>query len=273
MGLLHLFWKIDHMNTYDTHAHLDHLEHLELALASARQSGVTAIVAVSMNLESCKKSLKIKKSFSEPRIYLGMGMHPAEANISGLDECIKYTREHVDELAVIGEIGLDFWYKWVRKDQEKKAEQRKVFRAFLELAHEFDLPAVVHSRGVWRECYETLKDLKIKKAEFHWYSGPLDVLKDILDEGYYISTTPSLAYSPQSREAVEYAPIQQTMIETDCPVHFNDPITGSGFKAEPKDVFKTLDSYCELKKINRDNAVVQFNLNAQKFFGIKAEEI
>lgn len=273
MGQSHLFWKIDHMYTYDTHAHLDHLEHLESALENARQSGVAAIVAVSMNLESCKNSLRIKKTVVNPKIYLGMGMHPAEASLVQLDQCLQYTREQINELAVIGEIGLDFWYKWVRKDQDKKAEQRKVFRAFLELAHEFDLPAVVHSRGVWRECFETLKELKINKAEFHWYSGPLDVLKDILDQGYYISTTPSLAYSPQSREAIEYAPIQQTMIETDCPVYFNNTNTGVGFKAEPKDVFKTLEAYCEIKKVNRDIAVIQFNQNAQNFFGIKVEDI
>lgn len=261
------------MKTYDTHVHLDHLENVESALGSARQAGVAAVVAVSMDLESCRNSLAIKRSFSSPKIYLGMGMHPAETNLSELDECIKFTRDHIDELAVIGEIGLDFWYKWVRKDQEKKDEQRKVFRAFLDLAHEFDLPAVVHSRGVWRECFDILKEKKIKKAEFHWYSGPLDVLKDILEAGYYISTTPSLAYSPQSREAVEYAPIQQTLIETDSPVYFNDPNTGIGFKSEPKDVFKTLDAYCKLKKVNQEAAVVQFNQNAQTFFGIKVEEI
>lgn len=261
------------MITYDTHAHLDHLEDLGSALNSADHAGVKAIVAVSMDLESCKNSLKIKKTFLNPRIYLGMGMHPSEANLENLGPCLDFTREHIPDLAVIGEIGLDFWYKWVRKDQEKKEEQRKVFKAFLLLADEYDLPVVIHSRGAWRECFETVKNLSLKKVEFHWYSGPTDVLKDILEEGYYISTTPSLAYSPQSREAVEYAPIEQTMIETDCPVFFNDTVKGVGFKSEPKDVFKTLDAYCDLKKIKHEDAVIQFNQNAKSFFGINVEEL
>ncbi|MGE0269115.1 MAG: TatD family hydrolase [Candidatus Omnitrophota bacterium] len=261
------------MITFDTHAHLDHLENLESALNSAYQSGVKAIVAVSMDLESCKNSLKIKQEYLKPRIYLGMGMHPSEASLISLNPCLDFIREHISELTVIGEIGLDFWYKWVRKDQEKKDEQRKVFKDFLLLAHEYNLPVVVHSRGAWRECFDTVKGIGLKKAEFHWYSGPLDVLKDILEQGYYISTTPSLAYSPQSREAVEYAPIEQTMIETDCPVFFNDKDKGVGFKSEPKDVFKTLDAYCELKKIKHENAVIQFNQNAKSFFGINVEEL
>ena len=151
-----------------------------------------------------------------------MGMHPSEADEGTLDACIDLARKSVDELTVVGEIGLDFWYKWVRKDQEKKDEQRKVYHRFLELAKELDLPAVIHSRGCWRECFQMAKDMGIKKAEFHWYSGPVDVLKDILNEGYYVSTTPSVAYSPESRTAVLNAPIEQTLIETDSPVFFRE---------------------------------------------------
>ncbi|MBP9853441.1 MAG: TatD family hydrolase [Candidatus Omnitrophica bacterium] len=261
------------MVTYDTHAHLDHLEDLESALNRAFQAGVKGIVAVSMDLESCKKSLKIKNQFSSPKIFLGMGVHPSEANLSELNECLDFVRENIKELTVVGEIGLDFWYKWVRKDQEKKDEQRKVFKEFLLLAQEFNLPAVIHSRGAWRECFETVRDLQIVKAEFHWYSGPTDVLKDILDAGYYISASPSVAYSPQSREAITYAPIEQTLIETDCPVFFNDKDKGIGFKSEPKDVFRTLEAYCELKNVKPDIALQHFNQNAKRFFGISLEGI
>jgi len=256
------------MKTYDTHAHLDHLENLEQALKNADEAGVTAIVAVSMDLESCRKNLEIKCQFSAPKIYIGMGMHPSETNLDTLDECLSLARKHARELTVIGEIGLDFWYKWVRKDQEKKDAQRKAYRAFLELAKELDLPAVIHSRGCWRECLETAREIGTKKAEFHWYSGPVDVLEDIIKEGYYVSTSPSVAYSPQSREAMAAAPIEQTLIETDCPVYYRDENTQEGFKAEPKDVFKTLAAYSRLKGIEQADALKILNQNARNFFGI-----
>ncbi|MCB9747740.1 MAG: TatD family hydrolase [Candidatus Omnitrophica bacterium] len=257
------------MQTYDTHAHLDHLENFEQALNNAQQAGVKGIVAVSMDLASCRKNLEIKQTTPNPRIFLGMGMHPSEANLEDLPACLDLARKHRQDLTAIGEIGLDFWYKWVRKDQEKKDQQRQVFKAFLELAKELDLPVVIHSRGAWRECFETTKTVGIKKANFHWYSGPIDVLNDIMGAGYFVSTTPNLAYSEPSREAIAQARNEQILIETDCPVYFRNPSTEEGFKAEPKDVFKTLQAFCELKQMEKEEAVARLNQNAEEFFNIK----
>ena len=260
------------MNIIDTHAHLDHIENLGQALENADQEGVKSIVAVSTDVASCRKNLDIKRNTKKPNIYLAMGMHPSDVDLDNLDACVELIMREQSELTAIGEIGLDFWYKWVRKDSEKKDAQRKAFRVLLELAKELDLPAVVHTRGTWRECLETVKDVGLQRCEFHWYSGPLDVLKDILDGGYYISASPSLAYSPQSREAINYAPIERVMIETDSPVfyrtegHDKGESAGEGFLAEPKDIFRTLKAYCLLKGTEEAHALEMFNRNAREFF-------
>ncbi len=253
----------------DTHAHLDHLENLDQALENARREKLEGIVALSMDVASCQKNLSIKQTVTNPHIYLGMGIHPSEAKIDDIQKCVELIRTNHKLLHAVGEIGLDFWYKWVRKDDQKKDEQRQVFRALLEVAKEFDLPAVVHARGTWKECLETCQSVGIKKAEFHWYSGPLDVLKEILDEGYYISAPPALAYSPPLRAAFEVAPVEQTLIETDCPVFFRADENDPGFPSEPKDVFRTLKAYCELKKMDPDKAADLLTGNAKRFFNIK----
>jgi TatD DNase family protein len=263
------------MTIIDTHAHLDHIKHLDQALKNADREGVSGVVAVSVDAVSCCRNLEIKRTNEKPKIYLAMGMHPSDARLDQLETCTQLIREHRDELAAVGEIGLDFWYQWVRKDQRKKDEQRTIFRALLELAKELELPAVVHTRGTWRECLETVKEVGVLKAEFHWYSGPLDVLKDILDGGYYVSASPSLAYSSPSREAISYAPIERTMIETDSPVFYRNTSGGEGgdtdkgFQAEPKDVFRTLRAYCALKGIGEAGAVEVFNRNAREFFQLE----
>ena len=247
------------MNTYDTHTHIDHLKDIEGAMQRADDAGVVGIICQSMDLASCHRNLELRAQISAPKLYVGLGMHPSEANTVDLPDIMALIRKHRDEITHVGEIGLDFWYKWVRKDQEKKDEQRQVYRALLECAKEVDLPVVVHSRGCWRECYETLQEVGIQKAEFHWYSGPMDVLKDILDAGYFVSATPSLEKSEQAREAIKFAPIEQTLIETDCPV----------YDLEPKDVFATLQAYCALKNISAEEASLQFNKNTEQFFGLE----
>jgi len=256
------------MKIYDTHAHLDQLKDLDQSLQEAHEAGVAGIVALSMNLKSCKANLQIKKKYSHPKIYLGMGMHPAEANAADLPEVVRMINDHQQDLHAVGEIGLDFWYKWVRKDEDKKNEQREVFRRLLEAAKTLDLPAVIHSRGAWRECLQMATEVGVKKAEFHWYSGPVDVLADILKAGYYVSTSPSVAHSPQSREAMAFAPIERTLIETDCPVFYKNPSDDSGFEARPKDVVRTLRAYSELKKMDADKALAILNKNAVEFFNL-----
>ncbi len=255
------------MNIIDTHAHLDHLDNIEQALKSASENGVEAIVAVGVDLAANKKNLELKFKTQHPKIYVALGIHPGNIKQGEVDDGIQFIRDHIREAKAIGEIGLDFWYKWVKKDQQKKDEQRQVFRRQLKLAKEFNLPVVIHSRGTWRECFETAKEEGIKKAVFHWYSGPLDVLEDIVKNDYFVSATPSIVYSPQSREAIRHAPIENTLIETDSPVYFGTDET-DGFKAEPKDVVRTLKAYCALKNMEEEKALEIFNRNAKKFFGL-----
>ncbi|MBU0467774.1 MAG: TatD family hydrolase [Candidatus Omnitrophica bacterium] len=254
----------------DTHAHLEQIEDLDKALENARNDGIKGIVGVSVDLESSKKILDISKVSSDPIVYAGMGMHPSEANPDDLEELVDLIKENVSRLKLIGEIGLDFFYKWVRKDDQKKKEQREVFQRLVELAKDVDLPISVHSRGKWRECFETVRDRGIKDCVFHWFSGPIDVLDDILAQGYYVSATPSIAYSEQSQEVVKHAPIEQTLIETDCPVYYRNKFGDGkdGFRSEPKDVLRTLKLYCKLKEIDEKEAALVLNENARKLFRI-----
>lgn len=272
------------INLIDTHAHLDHVENLDSALEQAYQDGVSAVLAVSTDLVSMKKNLEIKKRYeslflpasnvqppaSSIKIYLGLGIHPGEIKLTELEESYAFIENNISQSDVVGEIGLDFWYKWVRKDDQKKNEQREVFRRQLALAKKFEKPVVVHTRGTWRECFETVKEFGIKKANFHWYSGPLDVLDEIIKSGYYVSSGPALAFSPQSREAIAHAPIEQTLIETDSPVYFNYPDElGGGFKSTPKDVFKSFEAYIKLKNITAADAAEVLNKNAGEFMGVR----
>ncbi len=254
------------MTMIDTHAHLDHLENLSEALTNAASAGVEGIVCVGIDLAANKKNLEIKRTTRAPKIYLALGMHPANINRNEVEECIQFIRDHIREVVAIGETGLDYWYKWVKKDEAKKVEQREVFNRQLDLAREFNLPVIIHSRGAWRDCLNMVRAAGVKKAVFHWYSGPLDVLSEIVESGFYVGTTPSLAYSPQSREAISQAPINRILIETDCPVFFQDG--ESGFTSQPKDVFRTLEAYARLKNVDAKEALVVFNQNARTLFGL-----
>lgn len=258
------------MAIIDTHAHIDHIERWQEALEEAADVGVEAVVAVTVDLASMKKTLEIRRTVQHPKIYVALGIHPGNINPDEVNETLKFMREQIAQAVAVGEIGLDFWYKWVRKDDAKKNEQRDVFRRQLEIAQEFDKPVIVHTRGTWRESFETVKSFGLKKALFHWYSGPIDVLNDILQEGYFVSTSPSVAHSPQSREAMAHAKIEQTLIETDSPVFYRTGEGEDGFQAAPKDVFRTLAAYAQLKGMDEEKVRTIVNANARRFFSLES---
>lgn len=254
------------MSIIDTHAHLDHVPDVELALKRAFDEGVSDVIAVSTDLKAIQRNLAVANNNPPVRVHVAFGVHPGEIKVDELPATFEFIRANIKQAVAIGETGLDYWYKWVRKNDEEKKKQRDCFEKHLAFAGEFDLPIVIHSRGAWRDCLEMTKSAGVKRALFHWYSGPIDILEEILQEGYFVSCSPSVAYSAQSREAMTHAPMERTLIETDSPVFYNHP--DGGFQAEPKDVNKTLKAYSELKNVNQQEACERLTNNAKEFFKI-----
>ena len=252
----------------DTHAHLDHVEHLPDVLAAAGDAGVSAVIAVGEDLESNRKNHDISLAPGLPRIYLGFGFHPDRVSRQEVEPCLEFIKAHIREAVAIGEIGLDFWYSWVRKNEALKEEQKTVFRRMLQAAADADLPAVIHSRGAWRECLDITREMGIRKAVFHWYSGPLDVLEAVLAQGYYVSCSPSLAYSKPSQAVVQSTPMEHLLIETDTPVFYRNPSGEGGFTASPKDIAKTLDAVCRIKSLPKEAAAGALDRNARQCFAL-----
>ena len=110
------------------------------------------------------------------------------------------------------------------------------------------------------------KQSGIERAVFHWYSGPLDILREIIESGYLISATPSLYYSPQHQDAVKGVPLDKLLVETDSPVFFRDD--QAGFRSEPKDVLKTINLVAGLKSEQEDIVASVTRDTAKKFFNL-----
>jgi TatD DNase family protein len=265
--------------------------------------GVRAVMAVGVDLKSSARILELAAEITYPKIYAALGIHPGNIQEKQIEQTIDFIRAHLPQAHAVGEIGLDFWYQWVKKDEAKKHVQKDVFRRQLELAKEFNLPVIVHSRGAWRTCFEMVKEIGVSQGVFHWYSGPLDVLAEILDMGFYISATPSLAYSPEAQNAVRQAPVERILVETDTPVYYKldgpEPLAHplrpkemaqgpancgsgnargpkgancqSGFKAGPKDVLRTVALLAKIKDLSFEQTAGIVNLSAQKLFQLKDE--
>jgi TatD DNase family protein len=255
------------MEIIDTHAHIDQLEDVSEALARADESGVTAIFAMSVDLASMQKVLSLSQQYQRPKVFPALGIHPGMVRQDDQSEALAFLNANIKTAVAVGETGLDYWYKWVRKDELERKKQKDSFEVHLNLAREHDLPIVIHSRGAERDCLAMAQAAKVKRALFHWYSGSLDHLRGILDAGYYVSTSPSVAHSPETRAAMTVAPLDRILIETDCPVRRKQG--EEFFTSEPKDVLLTWRALAALKNTAEIEVLETVNANARHFFGVE----
>lgn len=243
----------------DTHAHLDELEELERVMEKAKERGVRAIIAMGSDSKSNEKVLELAERF-KTYIFPALGLHPWSLAENALEVkwALHFIEENIAQAVAIGEIGLDYQKKLVTKIS--KGRQREVLAQALELARKYDKPVSVHSRYAWRECFNSVKESGVKKAVFHWYTGPINVLREILTQGYLASATPALSYHEEHRRAVKEIPLERLVLETDSPVSYR------GHQAEPADVAWTLELVAELKRENLEMVAQATTENARTLF-------
>ena len=248
----------------DTHAHLEEVEDLDLALKRAEKAGVIAIITMGSDHPSNRWALEIseRQRSEKVKVYAALGIHPWGLDASKIDSALKFIRENITRAVGVGEIGLDYWLKDVRKDPEKRNRQKTVFRSLLEIARDHEKPTSIHSRGAWEDCLEIVREVGVERAVFHWFSGPSNVLKGLLKQNYFVSATPAAVYSREHRIAIQMTPLEKLLLETDSPVKYR------GETSEPAHITKSLEAVAELKGISKKTVANRTTKNAKNLFKI-----
>jgi len=160
----------------------------------------------------------------------------------------------------VGEVGLDY-HKSVLSSTAKD-RQHGVFGMLLSLGKKHGKPVIIHSRYAWKDSCALTKAAGVNLAVFHWYTGPSNVLKEILDAGYFVSATLAAEYHAEHRRAVKDAPLEKLLLETDCPVVYQ------GHRSEPADVTRSLQAAAGLKGLPVEVVAERTTQNATLLFGI-----
>lgn len=249
----------------DTHAHLDEIDNLDAAIAKAKEAGLAAIIAVGQDIKTNERSLEIASQYPG-FVYPALGWHPWNLKEAEIEKEADFIKVNISKAVAVGEIGLDY-HKRVREGADKEL-QKRVLRELLKIAKDNDKPACIHSRYAWRDALDLVEESGLKKAVFHWYTGTSSVLRDIIDSGYYVSVTPAVAYHEEHRRAVKETPVQQLLLETDCPVTYARGREGE-FKATPADAVRSLKGAAEIKGISEQALAEATTENAKRLFRIR----
>ena len=194
----------------DAHAHLDRSEDkLESALEQINQNRILTM-SNSMDLPSYKQNLEIGKRCD--LVLPTFGIHPW--NAPEYADQLENLEDTVEKTPIIGEIGLDYHSA---EYAFQFPAQRKVFEFFLEAAKEQNKIVNLHTRGAEKEVLVLLKEYEIQRAIIHWYSGPLDILDKLVDEGTYFTIGVEILDSEHIKTIAQRLPMDRLLTETDNP--------------------------------------------------------
>ena len=249
------------MKIIDTHAHLcdrsfdtDLLE----VLSRAERAGIRAIVSVSEDIEDARKNMQIANLSS--MICPAAGLYPSCLDLDEAEEMVEFIRDERDRLVAIGEVGLDFW---IVKEESGKEIQREIFRKFIKLSEELDLPLNVHSRSAGRYAISMLIELGARKVQMHAFDGKVSAALPGVEAGFFFSIPPSVVRSRQKQKLVKQLPLTCMLIETDSPVLGKDP----NERNEPANATIVVDAISQIKDVSPEKVAEQAFENTIKLYG------
>lgn len=250
----------------DAHCHVDFKEfnkNREEVMERAKKK-LKAVVNSGATLGGNRRTLKLMEEY-KGFLYGTLGFHPesaSKADFSIIEQVFKEINENIDDIVALGETGLDFHHT---KDNEKRKRQEKVFKSFIELAGEYEMPLVVHAREAESRSFDIIRkysgDIDVI---FHCYGGDLETLDKIIEENYYVSYSTIICYSDYHQELVQETPLESILTETDSP--YLSPFKGQ--KNEPAFVEETIKKIAEIKSISPQNTDKITEKNAKKVFSL-----
>lgn len=252
----------------DTHAHLTFPEYkidLPEVIQRSKEANVEAIINIALDDEALASSLKIADEYPG-YVFNAFGLHPHDAS-DWTDDIPDKIRKLAKEkkIIAIGETGLDYHYKLSPIEKQKE-----VFRKFLQLAQELDLPTVIHSRESSKDTLAIIHEENNGelKGVLHCFGGDMDLGKQALDLGLLISFTGNITFpkADKIRNAAKEIPLERIMIETDCP--FLAPQAYRGKRNEPAYVIEVAQQIAEVKGISLEDVAMKTTQNAKRLFGI-----
>ena len=192
----------------------------------------------------------------------------------------------------IGECGLDYYRLPKNVDRDETiAKQKATVRQHFDLAHEVDLPVVIHCRDAHADQQAIIREYveagKLqRRGVIHCFTGTIEEANVYVDLGFLISFTGVITFpsrkadkfpSPSKGEGqgevlstlqcvVRDLPLEHMMVETDSP--YLTPVPHRGERNEPWMVEFVAAKISELKKVSLEEVDRVTTGNAKRLFGI-----
>lgn len=252
---------------FDSHAHIDDSrfdsDRLE-TIERARENGVTGIINIGADMVSSARSVALAQAHEG--IYAAVGIHPHDAKAAvnaDYDRMAEWV-EQEKKVVAIGEIGLDYYY-----DLSPREVQQEVFIRHIDLARQLRKPIIIHDRDAHGDVMNIVKkEAKGIIGVFHCYSGSLEMAKEVLKLGFYVSFAGPVTFakSTKLKEIAAAVPLERLLVETDSP--YLTPHPHRGRRNEPAHVRLVAEEVARLRGLSLEAVAEATTQNVKQLFHI-----
>lgn len=251
---------------FDSHAHLDDEkfdEDREEVVTRSLQNGVTGIINAGSCMASSAQSVALAAQYDN--IYAAVGIHPHDAkSAQEADYAQLAAWAQLEKVVAIGEIGLDYYYDFSPRDL-----QRTVFTRQIDVARQMDMPFIIHDRDAHGDILDVLKkEAKGLTGVLHCFSGSLEMAKEVIKLGFYISIAGPVTFKNAAKlpEIIKNVPLERLLVETDCP--YLTPHPHRGKRNEPAYVKIVAEQVAQLREMELADLAKYTTENTKKLFKI-----
>jgi TatD DNase family protein len=248
----------------DSHAHLYEFNDsaLDDELAAARTAGVHRILNVATSLAS--SATVVRQCARVNALVGGVGISPFD--ISGASDSWE---QELPALAcatgiiAIGETGIDV----TNPTYPALNLQIEFFERHCRIAKSLDIPVIVHSRGCERKALEICKNVGLRKAVFHCYTGPVDTMMKIIGSGFAVSFSGIVTFAGSPLAAlVQSIPLDSILVETDTP--YLAPVPHRGKPNQPAWVALVGKRIAEIRQMDEQELAAAIETNFDRVFDV-----
>ena len=231
----------------DSHCYLDFPDlaaRTDAILATMQEKGVGWALIAGVTLERFPAVRVLTEAHAN--LFAGVGVHPdTEAGEEPSVERLLQLADH-PKVVAIGETGLDYYR--LEGDLEW---QRERFRVHIRASRQCGKPLIIHTRS---SAEDTLRVMHEEGAEqaggvFHCFTESLDVARQGLDLGFYISLSGIVSFKNAEalREVARFVPLDRLLVETDSP--YLAPVPYRGKTNEPGYVRHVAESVADTRRM------------------------
>jgi TatD DNase family protein len=255
------------MRLVDSHCHLETKDYAELApvLERARAAGLVHAIVVGQFQGPGDWGNALEVAAAHPGFLSPtLGVHPHEAARAREEDLVALEQFCArPEVRAVGEAGLDYYY-----EHSAREAQAQVMRRQCALARALDKPLVVHVRDAHEDCEAILREEGIRRGIIHCFTGDTTAARRYLDLGFHLSLSGVVTYKKTEalQAAVQFAPLERLLVETDSP--YLAPVPHRGRKNEPAHVVETARKVAELKGVSLEEVAETTTANAASVFGL-----